>query len=214
MDNDAKKTHGGRLFLATWANRYPLVFILALGRFLFYVCRFQWTEACLSTASSFYSACGYAVRETKGIKRLLLILVGGGGALVFTLLTFWGKFFYTIFSPRKVWSYFSPTELDVLGSIFTQAKCYGFAHQCFMSIRERSLVTDATVALSCKWYAKNPRIRPEDVERLKKKVVALINAHPEWDETILSRLWDFIGEEKKVIESRRAIAQMIAKGTL
>jgi quinolinate synthase len=52
------------------------------------------------------------------------------------------------------------------------------------------------------------------VEQLKQKVERLINLHPEWDETILARLWDFVGEKSKEIQARRAIARKVTEGTL
>ena len=207
MDNDAKKTHGSYQYKATWLNRYPLVFILALWQFLLYVCKFQWTEACLSTASSFYSAGGYAIREKKGLKKKLLIVIGGGGALFFALLAVCGKFFWTYFKPKEIWVYFNPNELDVMGSIFTQAKMYPFAMRCYSAIGGESLSTDATIALSIKWYYKQPHLTDEDKVRLKAKVLRLINLHPEWDDTILARLWEFLGEEEKQFHARRRIEQ-------
>jgi hypothetical protein len=214
MDTNAKKVHGTFLYNATWANQYPLVFFLALGRCLLFVCKFQMTEACLSTASSFYSACGYATREKKGTKKKLLIMVGGGGAICFALLAVFCKSIFTIHKRAVAWTFFQPTELDVMGSIFTQAKFYQYAHYCFWNIQDMCWVDDKTIALSCKWYAKQPCHRPQDVENLKRRVVKLVHLHPEWDETILARLWDFVGEEKKAIESRRIIARKVADGSL
>jgi hypothetical protein len=211
---DSKKVHGKVLYSATWGDKYPLVFLLAIARLIYSLCCLRVTEAFISTASSFYSACGYAVREKKGLKKYLLIAVGGSVALLFSILAVFWKCVTTLHKKKALGHYFKATDLDVLGSVFTQAKWYQWAYYCFWAIRGSDTRTDATVALANKWYASQPCHSSNDVERMKERVVCLINLHPEWDATILSRLYPFIGEREKGIRERREVMNRARSGAL
>jgi len=208
---DTSEQFQGRsvLYTMTWASRYPQVFLLALLMLIFDTLRFRLATGLVACASSFYSACGYAMNEKKGLKKYLLIAVGGGGALIFAFLATIVKLAFTSFSDKPVWWYFSPTETDVLGTIFTKAKCYTWAHHIFHSLKGRNgIVTDATMALACKWYAENPLHSPEDVEKLKQRVRRLAYLHVgEWDETILCRLEAFTGSLEDARTRRHALMQ-------
>lgn len=200
------------LYIMTWASRYPQVFLLALLMLVFDTLRFRLATGLVACASSFYSACGYAVNEKKGLKKYLLIAVGGGGALAFAFLATIVKLFFKVLDGKTVWEYFSPTDADVLGTIFTRAKWYSWAQSIFRSLNYRygrgTSVSDKTIALACKWYAENPRHSARFVEDLKQKVRRLAYFHAgEWDETILCQLEAFTGSLEHARIRRHALME-------
>ena len=207
MSKSAKELHGEQLYKMTWANKYPWVFVLALFRLLVYICKLQVARGMVATVSSFISGAGYGLREKKGLKKFALIAIGGGGALCFAFLAVCCKLPASSRRNFFVWDFFEATELDVLGTIFTQAKWYAFAGKCYWTIQGKTYVSDETIAMSSKWWSKNPHLSPADVERLKAKVLRLIELHPEWAETTLARLWEFVGDEEKEKRSRVRIRQ-------